>query len=200
MKHSVYLIAGAVALLALSEINCEGQGYKSIPTVSAEPISWIVAPQKQTSSYLRYRVTTIYSHVLKELGKVSECGCDIPEELNRYKSESLLKLENRCEKLSENGCCPYWYRDSADWIFTQDMDNPRLVGVKVNCINGLEAKASVVIDVFGDSDILQNVDLWLVFENGDWYIDDFQDDAMKFNGGDTLRGDILSFIKSHIIS
>ena len=44
---------------------------------------------------------------------------------------------------------------------------------------------------------MQHVDLWLVFENGDWFINDFQDDAMKELWGITLRDEMIDFFRSH---
>lgn len=201
-KHSsvLYIIAGVITLLALSEMKCAGQDYSSIASVSAKSSSWVVTPNKQSSSYLRHRVTSIYRQVINEYNKEYKYAFAIQDSLSGYKTASLRKLEKRCATVAADGGTPYWYSDSADWVFTKEVGDLKLVSVKVSDITGTTAKARVVIDVFGDSDILQNVDLWLVFENGDWYINDFQDDTMKVKGGHTVRDYMKAFIKTHIAS
>ena len=203
-KKSILSISAViVALLFLSETKSAGQVLVNIEpqiiSTYSEPFYWIVSPNKHTASYLRYRVTTIYSNALAALNDFDDHVCDIDAEYNldQYKSISLRKIEKGCGALADTGGDLDWYTDCADWIFTQDRENPRLVSVTVSDIASNTAKARVVIDVFGNSDVMQHVDLWLVFENGDWFINDFQDDAMKELWGITLRDEMIDFFRSH---
>ena len=193
-------ISVIVAVMTLSETKCASQNYTSGVSLSSAPVSWIVSPDKQSPSYLRHRVITIYKQVITNLNNESECGCGYQYDIDQYKSAAFKKIEKKCEALAENGDKPYWYKDSADWILTQDMENPRLVSVTVSDIKDNKAKARVILDVFGNSDIMQHIDLWMVYENGDWFINDFQDDTMRDVKKTTLKTEMIQFFRNHFLS
>lgn len=149
---------------------------------------------RKNKDYIEERLTWIYSAALEGV-------CGDKEKLmsaNMYKSSRMKKLEKQCVAVeqSEPGYLRDWYMDCVDWIFTQDWQNPGLASVSVKSITNDSAEATVVIDVFGDSESMQHVDLWLVYENNDWYIDDFQPDEYK-EFRHTVRDDMDAYLKSH---
>ena len=149
---------------------------------------------KKTKSYIEDRLTWIYSNALKGVvGDKKKL-----EIANKSKSAKMRDLEKQCAAVeqSEPGYLRDWYMDCADWIFTQDLQNPGLASVSVKSITNNSAEATVIIDVFGDSGTMQHVDLWLVYENNDWFIDDFQPDEYK-EFKHTVRGDMNAYLKSH---
>lgn len=149
---------------------------------------------KKTKSYIEERLTWIYSNALKGV----EGDKKMLEIANKCKSAKMRGLEKQCAAVeqSEPGYLRDWYMDCADWIFTQDLQNPRLASVSVKSITNNSAEATVIIDVFGDSGTMQHVDLWLVYENNDWFIDDFQPDEYK-EFKHTVRGDMDAYLQSH---
>ena len=149
---------------------------------------------KKTKSYIEERLTWIYSNALKGV----EGDKKMLEIANKCKSAKMRGLEKQCAAVeqSEPGYLRDWYMDCVDWIFTQDLQNPRLASVSVKSITNNSAEATVIIDVFGDSGTMQHVDLWLVYENNDWFIDDFQPDEYK-EFKHTVRGDMNAYLKSH---
>ncbi len=148
---------------------------------------------KKTKSYIEDRLTWIYSNALKGVvGDKKKL-----EVANKSKSAKMRDLEKQCAAAatSEPGYIDS-YMECVDWIFTQDLQNPRLASVSVKSITNNSAEATVIIDVFGDSGTMQHVDLWLVYENNDWFIDDFQPDEYK-EFKHTVRGDMNAYLKSH---
>ena len=154
----------------------------------------VYGENRKSKDYIEERVTWIYSAALEGV-------CGDKEKLmsaNMYKSSRMKKLEKQCVAVeqSEPGYLRDWYMDCVDWIFTQDFENPKLVSVDVHNITNDSALATVVIDVFGDSYSIQHVDLWLVYEYNDWFIDDFQpDEYQDFNK--TVRDDMVKYLESH---
>ena len=149
---------------------------------------------KKTKAYIEDRLTWIYSNALEGV----EGDKIMLEIANKCKSAKMRGLEKQCAAVeqSEPGYLRDWYMDCVDWIFTQDLQNPRLASVSVKSITNNSAEATVIIDVFGDSGTMQHVDLWLVYENNDWFIDDFQPDEYK-EFKHTVRGDMNAYLKSH---
>lgn len=149
---------------------------------------------KKTKSYIEDRLTWIYSNALKGV----EGDKKMLEIANKCKSAKMRGLEKQCAAVehSEPGYLRDWYMDCADWIFTQDMKSPRLASVSVKSITKNRAEATVVIDFYEGSGSMQHVDLWLVYENNDWFIDDFQPDEYK-EFKHTVRDDMDAYLKSH---
>lgn len=149
---------------------------------------------KKTKSYIEERLTWIYSNALKGV----EGDKKMLEIANKCKSAKMRGLEKQCSAVeqSEPGYLRDWYLDCVDWVFTQDMKNPRLASVSVKSITKNRAEATVVIDFYEGSGSMQHVDLWLVYENNDWFIDDFQPDEYK-EFKHTVRGDMDAYLKSH---
>lgn len=154
----------------------------------------VYGKNRKSKDYIKERLTWIYSAALEGVSGNKEKL----KSANMYKSSQMKKLEKQCAAVeqSEPGYLRDWYMDCVDWIFTQDLQNPRLASVSVKSITNDSAEATVVIDVFGDSESMQHVDLWLVYENNDWYIDDFQPDEYK-EFKHTVRDDMDVFLKSH---
>lgn len=149
---------------------------------------------KKSKSYIEERLTWIYSNALKGV----EGDKKMLEIANKCKSAKMRGLEKQCAAVeqSEPGYLRDWYMDCTDWVFTQDFKNPKLVSVDVHNITNDSALATVAIDFYEGSNSMQYVDLWLVYEYNDWYIDDFQpDEYQEFN--ETVRGDMVKYLESH---
>lgn len=145
---------------------------------------------KQSAKYVKERLTRIYSLALSEDWEKREMA-------EKYKSVSFRELEKQCAAVESEPEYGDWYMDCGDWIFTQDEENPKIASVTVNDITMDSAFATVVIDVFGDSHSMQEVNIWLVFENGDWFIDDFQPKEFKECDGKTLREEMAYYLNCH---
>lgn len=129
---------------------------------------------RHTKEYIAQRVDTLYKY----------------KDDNRFCSAHYLMLDAQCSKLShESG---YVYRDYDHWVVGQDIDKKWSYKIKeIKKITETTAEVEMTIHNFRK----MNVILDLVFERGDWYVDDFH---TSFSGKDlsnvSEKADMLTFI------
>lgn len=107
---------------------------------------------RHTAEYIAQRIDTIYKYKSNK----------------RFCSQRYLALDAEASKLSEeNG---YIYIDSDHWIVGQDTDpNWRYYMKRILSLNDSIASVEMMVHNFTDQKII----LDLLYERGDWFVDDF---------------------------
>ena len=138
--------------------------------------------QKHSIDYLNSRINDIYSNVFQNLsGNYNET----------YLSTSYNKLLNEISNDSD------LVVDDDHWIMSQDFNSPQMQ-IKSVKISGDTAYVDLIIsDSWDDGTTsMQDIRLVLVYEHGDWYVDNF----IKMEGGKAVyseRKEIETYISEH---
>ncbi len=131
---------------------------------------------KHSEQYIADRVMQIYADAKKvypphtEEGSQEHADINLDElycsdDWNRW-LEKVNDWDNRHIPEGEMG-----FFDADYWVMGQDWDQMNVKDLKITDITGERAKASFRLEQNEGFD--SNVKLILVFERGDWYIDDF---------------------------
>lgn len=166
-------------LTSLLYIGCGSNGSKS-DSLNAIDTADIVADTTQdsirhTKEYIAQRIDTIYKY----------------KDDMRFCSAKYLSLDAHASKLSHE--MGYVYRDYDHWVMGQDIDPKWSYKIKdIKDIKDAEATVELTIHNFKNQHIILN----LVYERGDWYVDNFR---TPFSGkkADEVEGekyDMLNFI------
>jgi hypothetical protein len=165
-------------LTTLLLIGCGGNDSKN-DSLNADTTD-IVADATQdsirhTKEYIAQRIDTIYKY----------------KDDMRFCSAKYLSLDAHASKLSHE--MGYVYRDYDHWVMGQDIDPKWSYKIKdIKDIKAVEATVEVLVHNFKNQHIILN----LVYERGDWYVDNFR---TSFSGKspDEVEGekyDMLNFI------
>lgn len=107
---------------------------------------------RHTAEYIAQRIDTIYKY----------------KSNRRFCSRRYLELDAEASKLSEE--MGYIYIDSDHWIVGQDTDpNWRYYLKSILSMNDSIASVEMMVHNFNDHKVILN----LLYERGDWYVDDF---------------------------
>jgi len=143
MKQFVFLCA--VTLMMLFACGHKTVGVLVVDTYNADSL-------KHTQEYIIQRIDTIYKY----------------KDNSRFCSQRYLALDAEASQLSDE--LDELYIDSDHWIVGQDIDTQwRYQVKKIIAISDSIATVELVIHNFSD----QKVVLDLLYERGDWYVDDF---------------------------
>ncbi len=163
-------------LLALTmTVSCGVRNGTDSTEESADSIS-----STHTAQNIKSRVEYIYAHVFEEYNKMSDISETMePVEANfdeQFCSDEWNKLMDKASEAcdSELGLFDFDY-----WIMAQDWSNLSVSDVCVNHIEGDKAQVSLVLHNFSNT---KNINLQLVYERGDWYIDNFIDEVNADGG------------------
>lgn len=118
---------------------------------------------KHTLEYIRQRIDTIYKY----------------KDNSRFCSQRYLALDAEASQLSDE--LDEIYIDSDHWIVGQDIDPQwRYLVKKIVVVN--DSIATIELEIHNFSD--QKVVLDLLYERGDWFVDDFhnfyQEDGVTY--------------------
>lgn len=150
--------------------------------------------KKKTKEYLVQRVSNIYKDVC-DLYNAAQDNPNFDEKLSEkdfdslYCSEEwndLLKKVNKYDE--ENNPDDIGFFDFDYWIMGQDFQDMSFHDVKVLSMNDNEATVSLTLVNLSDIKLKLN----MVYERGDWYIDNFENLSMEFE----LKNSMQEYIKN----
>ncbi len=166
MKQLVFFTA--IVLLMFTACGNKTTGMEnadtlSVDTVVADSVAANLDSLKHTQEYIMQRVDTIYKY----------------KDNRRFCSERYLALDAEASQLSDE--LDELYIDSDHWIVGQDIDPQwRYLVKKIVVVSDSIATVELLIHNFSD----QKVVLDLLYERGDWYVDDFhnfyQEDGVTY--------------------
>ena len=125
--------------------------------------------------YIAQRIDTIYKY----------------KDDMRFCSAKYLSLDAHASKLSHE--MGYVYRDYDHWVVGQDIDQKWSYKIKdIKDIKEAEATVELTIHNFKNQHVILN----LVYERGDWYVDNFHTSfsGKKPDEVDGEKADMLTFI------
>ena len=166
--------------LFLASLLLVGCGGGSKDSVNATDTTNTVADAQQdsirhTKEYIAQRIDTIYKY----------------KDDSRFCSEKYLSLDAQASKLSHE--MGYVYRDYEHWVMGQDIDPKWSYKIKeIRDIKEAEATVEMIIHNFKNQRVILN----LVYECGDWYVDNFRT-SFSSKSPDEVEGekaDMLTFI------
>ena len=148
MKKDILILASLIALSA-----CQQTGKPSSETTPAQSADTeVAADDKHTTEYITQRLTDIYEW------KDNKKGC----------SERYMKLYNKASELSRQSGMTFL--DADHWVQGNDVDEEWSYSIlEVKDITPTTATAQVLVSNFNEHEVT----LKLVFERGDWYVDNF---------------------------
>ena len=129
------------------------------------------------------RVTEIYNDVFSYNGEDYD---------SKYCSKSFLALVKEFDEAYEKANTGDLIGPDCDhWTAAQDCDNPSMSIISISKLSDKEATAKIHVKAFKDSDGT-DVKLKMIYENGNWFIDDFiigdYSERDEYQGGiDTLK-------------
>lgn len=129
------------------------------------------------------RVTEIYNDVFSYNGEDYD---------SKYCSKSFLALVKEFDEAYEKANTGDLIGPDCDhWTAAQDCDNPSMSIISISKLSDKEATAKIHVKAFKDSDGT-DVKLKMIYENGNWFIDDFiigdYSERDVYQGGiDTLK-------------
>lgn len=164
-------------LISLLLIGCGGNGQKndSIDSTQADVVLDDHEDSiRHTKEYIAQRIDTLYKY----------------KDDARFCSADFLSLDAQCSKFSHE--MGYVYRDYDHWVVGQDIDKKWSYKIKeIKNITEASADVELTIHNFKNRKVILN----LVFERGDWFVDDFH---ISFSGQDlgnvSEKADMLTFI------
>ena len=152
-----FAILTSIAVATFSA--CGGQSGKNDSNIDATAADSIVVTVadgdsiRHTSDYIRQRIDSFYKH------KDDDFGC------STYFRQLSVKADSICEAQG------YIWTDGDHWINGQDKDEEWWYKLqKLSQVTDSTAVAEMLIHNFEDATIF----LHLVYERGDWYVDDFR--------------------------
>ena len=158
MKNIQYGLITAILLVMAACGNQSQAAQEDADSVAAESITrgdtlLNTDSLRHTAEYLTQRIDTIYKYKSNK----------------RFCTKRYLALDKEASSLSEE--MGYIYIDSDHWIAGQDIDPKwRYRLKKILTLNDSIASVEMQIHNFTD----QKVILDLLYERGDWYVDDFR--------------------------
>lgn len=164
------VLLGAVCLLALAACGDRAKGKGggeadslSVAAVSASAAS--VDEGKYTQEYITRRIDSVYQYCQRFWANERR-GMKAPDQL--FCSSRYLQLDAEAMRLSETKGIPYV--DGDHWAVGQDLaPDWRYRLSRVYDVTDSTAMVELRIHNFSD----EQVELRLLFERGDWYVDNF---------------------------
>lgn len=148
---------------------------KTLVLVAFMLINLITTAYADQAAQVKQRVEFIYNTVFAAYNKVtqeeqiSNNPVPTPEFDSKFCSQDWNKYLNKAKEIQEK--TGDLIIDANYWVMGQDFQNLQLKNVKVINVSGNRATVKVFFHNF--EDITATVKL--VFERGDWFIDDFDD-------------------------
>ena len=138
------------------------------------------------SQQVKQRVEAIYKTVFSTYNRTNDYT-SIPDFDSRFCSKAWNDNKKKVEKIQEQGDEPFF--DADYWVMGQDFSNDlHITDVKVVNISNTEATVNMKVHNFGHA---TPVTLKIVFERGDWYIDNIMSEGMD------LKEDMKEYIKEY---
>ena len=176
MKPSSVKLASLIGLCALSMGACTQQNNnnKTSNTETTEVV------YQTTAEDLAKYVEAIYGDVNREFA--GEINMDLD---SAYCSESWkTRLAEMHKKQDANPDEPIDFFSANYWVMGQDALNVRASNIEVESLGSGKATVSLDLSNFGET---THVQLQMVYENGDWKIDNFIDMTNEIDWGKIMN-------------
>ena len=155
-----------IAIMAMA--SCTGANGSNNAAQQPQEQNATDTQNKQTEQYISQRLTEIYNEALKEEGH------DLLALDHKFMSQEYNDLQDKAMKIAERN--EDLVIDSDHWVQGQDWTYPTMDIVSIEDITPTTALARVkiVTHMPGADNVTTLLILPLVFERGDWYIDNMQ--------------------------
>ena len=197
------MMATLMATFPMMSISCnQASGKKDIDNESKFIVNNVkdneaVSPdkdKKKTEKYLIQRVSNIYKDVCNQYNAAQDSP-NLYDKLSKMNFDSLYCSEEWNDLVSkvnkydeEHNPDGIGFFDFDYWIMGQDFQDMSFHDVKVISMNDNEATVSLTLVNFSDI----KLKLSMVYERGDWYIDNFENLSMEFE----LKNSMKEYLKS----
>ena len=160
-----------ISLLAIASCNGTTGGSAATQTETQQAATQQVAPagdDKHSEQSIRQRLTDIYNEAFNEQNH------DLLALDHKFMSKEYNNLQDKAMKIAER--TGDIVIDADHWVQGQDWTNPTMdiVGVENITATTALARVKIVPHLPGDAGTATLLILPLVFERGDWFIDNMQ--------------------------
>ncbi len=157
-------------LLMAGAAVANGNTRTARPAVQEMPEQKHESPSKRTPEYIKTRLQLIYALVFNtiETGRTSLS--------DYFFSEEFRALNRTADELTPAGETGYY--DYDPWLQAQNCDHPKAKVCNVHDITENSAIADVIVYPFGQNTDSKGISVRVAlrYENGDWFISNFNDD------------------------